>query len=78
MEKFFGVFLIGHQITQALCQPATAPAFGFGPAQPAAQLGCLHRREMAGEGAVCGIKQMMAFIKHHASNAAGGCLFIWC
>ena len=49
--------------------PAAA-AVGLGPAQPAPQLGRFDRREVAGEGRVRGIEQMVALVEDDAADAA--------
>ena len=51
------------EISDAVGEAAAAPASAFGPADPAPELGRLERRQMAREGAVGGIEEMMAFVE---------------
>jgi hypothetical protein len=75
LQKLFAVLVLAQKIADAVREAAAPAALGFGPPDPAAEFGGFERRQMAGEGRVRRIEQMMALVEDDAADAAGGCFF---
>ena len=64
VQQGFSLIVITGQISQPVDQPAPAPPLRLRAADPAPELGRFLSGQMAGEGRVGGIEQVMAFVEH--------------
>ncbi len=72
LQQLLGLLVFAQEIADAVGEPAAPPALGLGAAQPAAKLGGFECGEVAREGAVSRIKEVMALVEDDAADAAGG------